>query len=70
MKLIKTYHWESKLSVVRRYLRSLWRSLNRPNWANHYCCGSHGNGEWTTRVGMGTRCYYCNELLTEKEARR
>lgn len=61
MKYIRVAHGEGLLSVVFRLVRSWLRSNNRPEWANHFCPGSSGSGEWCRRSEIKSRCGYCME---------
>lgn len=63
MKLIRITKNERLTSIVFRLLRALWILPNKPSFANHFCPGESGSGEWCHRSGIPSKCGYCDEEI-------
>lgn len=62
MKLIRIRYQEKWVSIIRRFLSALWRRLRRPSFANHFCPGKSGSGEWSCRSSdIPSVCGYCKK---------
>lgn len=61
MKLIRVYYNETKISIVRRLLKSILNFiLTKHSHSNHYCPGESGSGEWSSiPQDIPCRCFYC-----------
>jgi len=59
MKIIRVAYRENIFSIMFRFFRALWVRLHRPPWANHFCEGESGSGEWSCRSDTPSICGYC-----------
>ncbi len=59
---IRVAKGEPVSSVIRRFVRSVWRlAFKRHSGANHYCPGDSGSGAWCFQSEAPCRCGYCGK---------
>lgn len=66
MKLIRVGKDEAIVSAGWRWVRAAWRWTRKPKWANHFCPGASGSGEWSYLLPIG-KCGYCGERLRKND---